>query len=392
MAPNLSRNEKVKFRYDKFGGLAWFPRGDIFELTSEETAIFDLLEKPRNIDNFKQLYFSQNVADVISKLTSNNLVCNNRHEEVQIKENDYKIVLRNIQESSRQKINKPFWVHIQPFKYCNQNCIHCYCDASDLELKLPLSLELWNAALTKLNKLGVMDVYVSGGETLIVPEWYNLVKSILEMGFGTGLSTNAMHITDDILTKIQSLGIDYIQVSLDGATSETNDYIRGIPGAWEKTLLGIKKMRGTVTPVINSVISQINIKEIEQIILLGKSLGVEFFKFFPIKQNGRAKNYPHLFLNDDEFDELSLKCQKYINTYDVKIEYLERGTRCGSGASGFAVNEKGDIFPCIFSVNDADKSFGNILTDDIEKLWFESEKLNQFRVLEPSHPCTRCEG
>ncbi|WP_268981569.1 SPASM domain-containing protein [Wolbachia pipientis] len=59
--------------------------------------------------------------------------------------------------------------------------------------------------------------------------------------------------------------------------------------------------------------------------------------------------------------------------------------------SGFAIEQKGDIYPCIFGVSDKTQCMGNILSDSLDDVWFNSVKLDKFRKLDEGRLCHRCE-
>jgi len=138
-------------------------------------------------------------------------------------------------------------------------------------------------------------------------------------------------------------------------------------------------------------VGKLNVSEIEDIVKLGLSLGVKEFQIFPQKGCGRAANNLGLLLDNDECAKYLQICPYLASKYNVSVEYLREDAGCGSGYSGFAINEKADVFPCIFGVEDQTQCIGNILQDDVEHFWFNSPKMNYFRTLCNSQPCKRCE-
>lgn len=387
----FSINELLRFRYEYFGGLCWFPRGNIFRLNKDEIKMISLLTQPREYSRINNSFFSDSLTAIKTRLQAENLIVRSKKKPANLIEEEYSLINAQIAESSKRDICKPFWIHIQPFKFCNQNCIHCYCDAGQHQRKFDLSLHRWKALIDEFFDFGIFDIYVTGGENLVVNDCFLLTEYIIKKGVGTGLSTNAMCVTNDILKRIKKLNIKYIQVSLDGATPEINDYIRGTKGALEKTILGIKKLSKVVEPIMNSVINKLNIHRLEELVVLGKSLGISKFKMIPQKAVGRGSSYKQILLKKEEAELLELICEKLSNQHEVEIEYPKKGEPCGSGYSGLAVDSHGQIFPCIFGINDPNQSLGNILTNNIQTIWFDSPKLIEFRNMSSSQPCIRCE-
>lgn len=396
-AKNLVINSSLLYRFDFFGGLAWFPKGEIYKLDTNHIFLLSLFNEPRDISKIKRDYFDKNVQILANKLLDIGLLKYTSLPHIEIEQESYEKKLREIKNSQKRSISKPFWVHIQPFKYCNQKCIHCYCNADNKQEKFTLSLETWKKIVDKLKIFGILDIYVTGGENLIVNDYYCLTEYIISNGFGTGLSTNGMHISDEAIEKLKLFKLDYIQVSLDGATAETNDLIRGRKGAFNKTIDGIRKIQrndlGQVA--INTVVNKYNLYELEEIIQIGQKLGIKEFKFFPQKLCGRAKNYPKMLLNYSDYKKYFQICESINKKEDVVLDYISPNNdndRCGSGDAGFSINEYGDIYPCIFGIENSNQCLGNIIKDDLDFIWFDSSKLNNFRQMSKNSLCRRCES
>lgn len=387
----LRRVERVRVRHDKWGGLAWTPGGPLFELSHERTAVLNLLEFSRTADDPRLPLLDPVLPQTLKALLDAGLISDTSGETVPVSEEEYLRVYNAVASAKRQHINKPFWVHIQPFTFCNQRCIHCYCHGGLAGTNFPLTIEEWKGIVDAISDFGVPDVYITGGENLISEDCFALTKYIIECGLNTGLSTNAMVITPKALDRISALRIRNVQVSLDGATEDTNDVIRGKRGAFRATVRGIGLLSEVATPIVNTVVNTLNLGEVAQIVRLGLSLGVCKFKFFPQKYAGRAKDQPHLLLTDDEIESLASTCRNLAAEHQVEIEYLDRTQRCGSAFSGFAIDEVGDVFPCIFGIADPKQRAGNALEQSIEDIWFASPVLESFRALDNRQSCRRCE-
>lgn len=378
----------VFYRSDPGGGLAWTAQGAIHKLSVNEAICLILLSKPRSSFNISNLLGKQDSESIISKLLSIDVIeASNDFCDQGI----YECFADAVSDAVTQSIsglNKPFWAHLQPFTFCNLNCLHCYCNSGPLAEKLILKVDQWKSIIDKLVKFGVIEIYVTGGENFLVEEYFELTDYILAKGCITGLSTNATHINEKILNFLSSRDIQQIQVSLDGASEQIHDYIRGKQGAFNKTIKGICKLSESFDIVLNTVVNRYNVSDIENIILLGKKYNISLFKFFPQKPVGRAKNIKSSCLDFEEWKLINFKSLESI--HDVSIDFLNESETCGSGHSGFAINERGDLFPCIFGTHNPETKFGNILESDIEHLWYNSPHLIEFRKAESCQPCSRC--
>lgn len=61
------------------------------------------------------------------------------------------------------------------------------------------------------------------------------------------------------------LGLDYVEISVDGATSGVHDEFRGIPGAFERTMKGVKNcVDGGLDTCIATVLHRDDIAELDK--------------------------------------------------------------------------------------------------------------------------------
>jgi len=386
----LKVNDDLRYRYECFGGLAWKPHKYIYKLNHYETGLLNLLERPRSIKNIKPKVLARCRDNIKNKLLDRNLVVKTKRRHNTIKKGTYRKIFSKINKSNKRTRAKPFWVHIQPYRFCNQECIHCYCDGSYEASRLQLDMKEWKRVIDALNKYGIIDVYVTGGENLILEESFELNKYILENGMGTGISTNAMRVTDTAIRRIEGLGISTIQVSLDGASPSTNNYIRGKDGAFEKTIGGIKKLKSIVSVIINTVVNKVNMHEIEEIVKLCKELDINTVRFFPQKGVGRSESNSEVLLDETDYNYLCDETNRLDSKYQINVNF-PRNSSCGAGMSGFAIDEFGNAFPCIFGIRNQDLCLGGISNhEDIDSIWFSSSKLSTFRNMDNSEPCKRC--
>lgn len=383
------RDSGIRLRSEPFGGFAWRPNGPVQKLAHGHMQLLYALNKPRRLSELQQSLQGDTLAEW-NDLVSHGLVHNVQvHPEV-LGDDELSSINNRIMTARGRSLMRPFWVHIQPFTFCNQRCVHCYCDAGPEALPfLAYSVQTWKEVIDKLIDFGVWDIYVTGGENLIVEECFDLVGYIIHKGATPAISTNGMRVTQGNLDRIRELGLSIIQVSLDGANEQTNDFMRGSKGAFRKTIEGIRMLSSVTKPVINCVVSRVNRHEVEQLVVLGKSLGVTYFKFFPQKLAGRAQVAD--ILTDSDIFELIGECRNIAVKYEVRIETFDLEKPCGSGTTGFAVNENLDVMPCIFGTHENRHVCGNLLHDDLEEIWFGSPVLSNFRGMRAEQPCHRCE-
>jgi MoaA/NifB/PqqE/SkfB family radical SAM enzyme len=176
---------------------------------------------------------------------------------------------------------------------CNLNCRQCYINR-DQHGKKRLSLktiEVWLKLFADLNDRS--NVIFLGGEPTLHPELPMAVKTARSLGYRSiTIDTNG-YLFNDILNQVRPAEVDYFSFSLDGATPETNDRLRG-EGSYRQCLAGIRKAvsKGFSTSLIYTV-SNTNIHEMEMMVPLLSDLGVDRFFIQVIGLRGKAVGHSY---------------------------------------------------------------------------------------------------
>ena len=277
---------------------------------------------------------------------------------------------------------------------CNKHCRHCYQNGhptEDLPLsKLELVLERMEEALVKWDRQGSLSL--TGGEPFIrqaeLFALMNRVDQIPSFAYYDILSNGSL-ISDDIATALKKQRkLRRIQVSLEGSKPEINDAIRG-EGSYQETLNAIRKMkRHDLTVSVMCTISRFNYKDIPALIEVLNDEGVDTFALERLIPEGRGESLRDQLLSPVELKEL------YENVYDIALQ--KKGTRillyrplftlinpddsnvgalCSVGNNALTVMSDGTVYPC----RRLPIPIGNILTDGLFSIWYDSEILWNIR-------------
>ena len=145
---------------------------------------------------------------------------------------------------------------------CNSLCIHCGSRAGSArsdELNTEEALEL----VKDLHSCGYKGVALMGGEPLIREDWFEIAKEVKKYKMDLSIVTNGLNLVKHI-QKLKKLDVDCVSLSLDGGIPETHDYLRGIKGAYDKTINAMKILKKEKLPVsIITAINKKNLKEVE---------------------------------------------------------------------------------------------------------------------------------
>jgi 12,18-didecarboxysiroheme deacetylase len=122
---------------------------------------------------------------------------------------------------------------------CNLKCVHCYSHSQNQSYSGELSTEEGRALIEDLARFGSPVILFSGGEPLLRPDLLALAQLATDSGLRAVISTNGTLINQKMARELKRIGLSYVGVSLDGIRA-TNDLFRGVEGAFDAALTGIR--------------------------------------------------------------------------------------------------------------------------------------------------------
>ncbi len=260
---------------------------------------------------------------------------------------------------------------------CQLRCHHCYM-GSRLERAATLDLITAKRIVDHFFNLGTRSIVLVGGE----PTLYTNLKEIINYAKLLGykdIVVDSNGISVRSLININRFDVDHIRISLDGASPQTHEKIRGI-GNYSKTISGIKRLINEGYSVwITSTIFQFNFFEIEELLAIADNLGVKVVNFHIFSEEGNGINYKNWSINPYDWISCYEKFDIMAKKYKVKIKYppawvkkidLESIIRKGYlGCQGISMNQVSAfpdgrcyICPLIF---DQEMNFGNFSNEGI---------------------------
>lgn len=178
--------------------------------------------------------------------------------------------------------------YIELTSRCNLRCKHCYNESGILREEI--SLEALNNILGCYDENVYPFITLSGGEPLLHPKFWDILKTIKDSGVqNILLITNATLITPDIAKRLADSKIA-IQVSLNGSTAATHDLLCG-KGSFEATLNGLHNLvdAGAERVLVRFTMAQCNKMDFVNTVELCAEMNIENVLFGALAMRGRAK-------------------------------------------------------------------------------------------------------
>lgn len=277
---------------------------------------------------------------------------------------------------------------------CNLRCTHCYQeDYSAFEGRENL-LRVLGQFEELTREYGFKGhINITGGEPMLHPDLYWLLGEASQRGFSTAVLTNGTLLDVKSAQRLKSLGVDYVQVSLDGCR-RIHDGIRG-EGAFKKAVGGIYalKSRGIYTDVSFTAQSK-NKGELKKLAGLCRDIGVDKLWFDRVVIP-KSEDVNGLSLSAEEYRKLcgqaSALNKKGAVSCARALQFLPCGEkhiyRCTAGDTLLALLADGTVMPC----RRLPLIAGNINHESLLEIYRDSAVLKRLREAEIPEGCAGCE-
>jgi radical SAM protein with 4Fe4S-binding SPASM domain len=274
---------------------------------------------------------------------------------------------------------------------CNLKCSHCYINAAKEELRNELTTAEGKRLMDQISDVSRPLLILSGGEPLLRPDIYELIRYGTGKGFRMGLGSNGSLLDETVARKLSEAGVKTVSISLDSSVPEKHDEFRGVPGSWQKAIDAIKalKQHGVLVQV-NTTVTQQNHSEIDDIMSLTEQLGVENFHLFFLVPTGRGTKLADISpaMYEGMIKSTFAKTARHklnvrpscapqfmriAKDMDLDMRQWVRG--CLAGLYYCRIYPDGDVTPCPY----LPIKLGNIREKAFSEIWFNSPIMKDFR-------------
>ncbi|MET0929635.1 MAG: mycofactocin radical SAM maturase [Aeromicrobium sp.] len=285
---------------------------------------------------------------------------------------------------------------------CNLECAHCLSSSGKRDPR-ELSTEQCEAVIDELQRMQVFYVNIGGGEPTIRPDFWHLLEYAVNHQVGVKFSTNGVRLDPERAAFLASPacgGYVDVQISLDGATAEVNDYVRG-PGSYDTAITALTNLQaaGFRDAKISVVCTRQNIDQLDEFKALADRFGATL-RLTRLRPSGRGA---------DVWDELHPLPEQQRVLYDWLMahgdgvltgdsffhlaafgESLPGLNLCGAGRVVCLIDPIGDVYACPFAIHDNFLA-GNLLADGgFKKVWQTSELFQDLRAPQTGGACAKC--
>jgi 12,18-didecarboxysiroheme deacetylase len=214
---------------------------------------------------------------------------------------------------------------------CNLKCIHCYAQSKDIEYKDELTTAQGKELIDDLAQFGAPVILFSGGEPTMRKDLPELAMYARSKGMRAVISTNGTLIDKKMAKVLKDIGLSYVGVSLDGM-KETNDKFRGVKGAFDAALNGMRNCLAEGVKVgLRFTINKKNVKDIPAIFDLLEKEKIPRVCFYHLVYAGRGSKMVEEELSHEESRktlDIIMDRTKALHEKGFPIEVLTVDNHC----------------------------------------------------------------
>jgi mycofactocin biosynthetic radical S-adenosylmethionine protein MftC len=282
---------------------------------------------------------------------------------------------------------------------CNLSCVHCLSSSGRRDPR-ELSTAECKSVIDELERMQVFYVNIGGGEPTVRSDFWELVDYATEHHVGVKFSTNGIKITPDVARRLA--GSDYVdvQISLDGATAEVNDAVRG-QGSYDTALRAMQNLAdaGFTGFKISVVMTRQNVDQLDAFKAIADRFSAQL-RITRLRPSGRGA---------DVWNELHPTADQQRILYDWLVAHgegvltgdsffhlaafgdaLPGLNLCGAGRVVCLIDPVGDVYACPFAIHENFLA-GNVRSPGgFQQVWQHSDLFLDLRRPQTGGACNSC--
>src|SRR6185312_13346091 len=246
---------------------------------------------------------------------------------------------------------------------CNLACVHCLSSSGKRDSR-ELSTRQCKDIIDELERMQVFYVNIGGGEPTVRPDFWELVDYATAHHVGVKFSTNGVRITPEVAARLAASDYVDVQISLDGATAEVNDAVRG-PGSFAMAIRALENLAavGFSDAKISVVVTRHNVDQLDEFASLASRYGATL-RITRLRPSGRGA---------DVWDDLHPTADQQVQLYQWLVAKGDRVLTgdsffhlsglgepgalaglnlCGAGRVVCLIDPVGDVYACPFAIHD----------------------------------------
>ena len=283
---------------------------------------------------------------------------------------------------------------------CNLACVHCLSSSGRRDPR-ELTTRQCMDVIDELERMQVFYVNIGGGEPTVRPDFWELVDYATAHHVGVKFSTNGVRITPEVAERLAASDYVDVQISLDGATADVNDAVRGA-GSYDMALRALDNLAaaGFEDAKISVVVTRHNVDQLDEFAALATRYGATL-RITRLRPSGRGADVGTNFIrppNSSAAVQLARRPRRagaHRRFVLPPVAARPAGSTCGLNLCGAGrvvclIDPVGDVYACPFAIHDRFLA-GNVLADSgFDNVWKNAPLFRELREPQSAGACSSC--
>jgi PqqA peptide cyclase len=298
----------------------------------------------------------------------------------------------------------PFTLVAELSYQCPLHCPYCSnpVDIGAGRYRSELETEHWTRAFGEAQRLGVLQLALTGGEPMLRRDLVELCAAARDADLYSSLITAGTLFTRERAEALKEAGLDHVQISIQSPNAQDNDRIAGNRSFAKKIAAAHLAKELDFPLTINCVLHRQNLDRIEEVLELALELGAQrlelantqYYGWAVLNQEALLPSWEQLQRGEEAVQRFRERVGPKLDILWVLPDYYEELPKpCmgGWGRTAMVVAPNGDVLPCQAATTIPGLEFANLRDHSLEWIWNESDAFTRFRGTDwMPEPCRTC--
>jgi pyrroloquinoline quinone biosynthesis protein E len=287
---------------------------------------------------------------------------------------------------------------------CPLRCPYCSNPIDYARHGREIDTDTWLRVFHEAEALGVVQLNLTGGEPLLRDDLELFIEKASKLELYTNLITSGIPLTLERLSRLQALGLNSVQLSIQSTRPPESDRIAGTP-SFHRKLEAMQWVKSLELPLtMNVVLHRDNIADIADFIKLAEGFSADRLELANVQYLGWAlQNRAALLPTREQIEtartiagDARERLRGTMEVLFVTPDYYSvypKSCMDGWGRRFIVVNPEGFALPCHLAQTIPALHFENVRQCHLEEIWHHSSSFNQFRgdgwLPDPCRTCDR---
>src|SRR5665213_1882054 len=253
----------------------------------------------------------------------------------------------------------PFTLIAELSYQCPLHCPYCSnpVDIGADTYRHELQTEHWVRAFHEAQRLGVLQLALTGGEPMLRRDLAELCAAARDADLYSSLITAGTLFTRERAEALKEAGLDHVQISIQSPNAQDNDRIAG-NRSFQKKIAAARLAKELDFPLtINCVLHRQNLDRIEEVLELALELGAQrlelantqYYGWAVLNQEALMPSWEQLRRGEEAVQRFRERVGPKVHVLWVLPDFYEdlpKPCMGGWGRTAMVVAPNGDVLPC----------------------------------------------